>query len=591
MVRNVIVCLAFIALTNGCKRGGQHEKPEEPPRPKVFAGDELPPLANQGLAQPGGTLVIAMGAEPPTLNYQLDPLDAWGKRIDELVMDSLARPNIITWKHEPHLAESWEISEDNLTLTFHLRKGVEWHDGKPFTADDVIFTFDKILSPTSKTMAIRSYLDALARYEKQDSHTVVFHLAEPYWYAFDAIAEIFIYPEHIYKKGDFNTHPANRAPIGTGPFRFHHWKTGEEIELRRNDNFYGNAPHLERLVFKYVPDPIVRTQLLRKGEVDVVEKVSPEEWRAITSEPDSGLRFWRLRHVPGSLQWIGWNQERPMFRDKRVRRAMTMLLDRHDVANNLRLGLDTVAESWFYPGSPEHDATIKPWPYDPEAAADLLDQAGWVDHDADGIRDKEGRPFEFTFLYPAGPPFYEQLASLMKSDFAKAGIEVKTARIEWAVYTERLRRHEFDACSLLWQMTPRNDPYQVWHSSEINGGSNYVSFRNSEADNLIESSRHEFDDEKRLKLYRRFNAILHEEQPYTMLFNRYNLSLVSKKFGGIVSTPYGVLNYSEFYLRASEPEPEPEPEPAQEREPEPAPAPEPEQKLKPATASPDNPTP
>jgi peptide/nickel transport system substrate-binding protein len=141
----------------------------------------------------------------------------------------------------------------------------------------------------------------------------------------------------------------------------------------------------------------------------------------------------------------------------------------------------------------------------------------------------------------------------MQSDFRKAGIEVDTARVEWAVYTERLRKHEFDACSLLWQMEPRNDPYQVWHSSEVNGGSNFISFRNQEADSLIENARGEFDPKKRLALYRRFNRILHEEQPYTMLFNRYNLTIVSKKFSGIVSTPYGILSYADFFVREATP--------------------------------------
>jgi len=127
------------------------------------------------------------------------------------------------------------------------------------------------------------------------------------------------------------------------------------------------------------------------------------------------------------------------------------------------------------------------------------------------------------------------------------------------VYTERLRKHEFDACSLLWEMAPKNDPYQVWHSSEINGGSNFVSFRNAEADVVLDQARRELNDAKRLALYHRFNEILVEEQPYTMLFYRYNLSLVSKRFGGIISTPYGVLSYADFYVRKPEPAADPTP--------------------------------
>jgi len=494
-----------------------------------------------------------MGAEPPSLNYQLDPLDAWGKKISELVQESLARPDPVTWESTPRLAQRWEFSADKRTITFYLRPGVRWHDGSPFTADDVVFTFAKILDPTSKTMAVRSYLEPIETYEKVDDLTVRFQLRRPYWYAFNAIAEIFIYPKHIYEKGDFNTHPANRAPIGAGRYKFDRWLTGDVIVLKRNPSYFGMPALLDEVIFKYAPDPTVRTQMLRRGDVDVIEKLTPEEWHTLTSDPTVADSFWRLRHVPSSLQWLGWNQERPMFADKRVRRALTMLIDREDIIANLRLGLDAPAAAWFYPGTPELDPALKPLPYDPAAALALLDEVGWQDSNGDGVRDKDGESFRFTFLYPAGPPFYEQLASLLTADLKKAGISMETARVEWAVYTERLRKHEFDACSLLWELAPKNDPTQVWHSNEVNGGSNFVSFRVPEADRELEAARTAFDDRDRLGHYRRFNEILVDEQPYTMLFYRYNLSLVRRSFGGIVSTPYGVLNYADFYALAPTP--------------------------------------
>jgi len=288
-----------------------------------------------------------------------------------------------------------------------------------------------------------------------------------------------------------------------------------------------------------------------RGDIDVVEKFSPAQWQQRSRDAEFARRFWRLRHVPTGLQWIGWNEARPIFADRRVRRALTMLIDRNDIVDNLRLGLDSLTASWFYPGTKEYSGNQGALPYDPEAAADLLEDVGWTDTNGDGILDKNGVPFSFTFLYPAGPPFYEQLSSLMRGDFKKAGIEVKSARLEWAVYTERLRKHEFDACSLLWQMAPRSDPYQVWHSSGINGGSNFISFVNPELDRILENARGEFDEGKRLAMYGRFNQILREQQPYTLLFNRYNLTMVSKKFGGIISTPYGIVSYADLYVRAA----------------------------------------
>ncbi len=524
-----------------------------PAPPPIYTGDHLPPAALQGPPTPGGTLRIAMDAEPPSLNCQLDPLDAWGQKIDLLLMDSLARPHPTTWEHEPRLAERWDISTDHLTFTFHLRRDVRWHDGKPFSADDVIFTFDKLLDAKSKTAAKRSYLEPLAAYEKLDTHTVRFTLKRPYWLAFDAIAEIFIYPKHVYARGNFNSHPANRAPIGTGPFVFAHWRTGDEIKVLRNETYYGGKAHLDAIVFKYVPDPNLRSQMLLRGDVDVVERLSPDEWKRLTQDAGLGARFWRLRHVPSGLQWIGWNVVRPVFADPRVRRALTMLIDRGDIVTNLRLGLDAPAVSWFYPGAKEYEEDLKPWPYDPRAAQTLLDEAGWRDSDGDGVRDKNGVRLTFTFLHPTTNVFYDQLASLLKEDLKRAGIAMTAARSEWAVYTERLRKHDFDACSLIWTIEPRNDPFQVWHSSAIAGGSNFISYQNAEVDQLLERARGEFDDGRRAALYHQFNRILHQEQPYTFLFKRYNLSMVAKDVGGIVSTPYGIFHYAGFFKRSAAP--------------------------------------
>jgi peptide/nickel transport system substrate-binding protein len=545
-VRYAIILVAAAA----CVRGGDGGQKKQAAGPKAYAGDTLPPVQAQGEPIAGGVLRVGMDAEPPTLNFQLDPLDGWAKAIDELIYEPLARPNPKTWEHEPRLAERWEISPDQLTFTFHLKQGVRWHDGKPLTADDVVWTFKKLLDPTSKTMAVRSFLEPVQDVIGVDAHTVRFSLKRRYWYAFDAIAEINIYPKHVYAGGDFNTHPANREPtVGNGRFKFVHWKTGDEIALERNNDYFGEPARLERIVFKYAPDPTVRVQLLRRGELDVVLRISPDVWRNVSDDPDVAQSFWRLRHVPNGLQWIGWNEGRAPFGDPQIRRAMTMLLDRDDVVQNLRLGLDAPAVSWFYPGSKEHDPHIRAWPYDVEGAKKILERAGWIDHDADGVLDKDGKPFEFTFVYPAGNPFYEQLASLMIAEYKKAGITMQTSRLEWAVFTERVRRHEFDACSLLWQLYPRGDPYQIWHSGEAAGGSNFINFRNAEVDRILVQAREEFDEAKRMALYHRFSEILHEEEPYTMLFYRYNLSLVSKKFGGVYSTPYGLLRLDEFYMR------------------------------------------
>lgn len=544
----VLALCASVACTETSKE--PETKPKPVSQPRTYTGDTLPHPDTDGPPQKGGTLRIAMDADPPHLNPHLDPLDGWARRITDHVYESLAAPDPHTWKHVPALAESWKISSDKTILTFQLRENIQWHDGEAFDADDVIFTVDKLLEPSSKTGSTRSFLKPLKKYEKTSSHSVRFVLEEPYWNAFNALAELDILPEHVFSKGDFNTHPNNRKPVGTGPYRFDRWRGGESISLVRADDYWGDAPHIDRLLFKSVKDVEARGQLVAEGALDVVERVSPEEWDQLSREASITDNFWRIRHVPDGLQWIGWNMARPMFQDRRVRQAFTLLIDRQAIVDELRYGIDMPAVSWFYPGSREFNPDIEAWPYDPKKAGKLLDQAGWKDSNGNGIRDKDGVEMRFSFIYPDGPKLYPRLFAMMKGQFDQQGIEIEAARLDWPVFTERLRTHSFDACSLVWRIRPRSDPFQIWHSSEAANGANWVSFHNRAADTLLERGRAEFDESKRIDLYHEFSELLHREQPYTLLFYRYNLSLVNKRVGGLYSTPYGLFRYEDLFIKA-----------------------------------------
>lgn len=507
----------------------------------------MPVLDAQVASNPGGSFTVAMDIEPPHLNSQLEPPDGWAKKIASLVYDSLAAPSPAANGHTPLLAERWEIGNNGLSITFYLQHNAFWHDDWPFSADDVVYTFDTLLDPRNQTATYRTYLSAIASYTKVDRYTVRFDLKEPYVYAFDAIAETLIYPKHVFDTAPFNTHWANRRPVGTGPWRYHAWVPGDRIELERNPSYYLPAPSFDHLIFKHVPDANMRLQMLERGDLDVVERITPLAWQKLMDDPVMGARFWRLKHTPSSLQWIGWNEARPYFDDVRVRRALTMLIDRQAIVETLRLGIDVVAASWFYPDVPEYNKAIAPWPYNPEAAQKLLDEAGWRDLNNDGIRERNNVPFRFHFAYPAGNPFYEQLALTLQHSLARAHISLIPEKLEWSVFMRNLQDHNFDACSLLWQLFPRSDPFQQWHSSAIAAGSNFVGFRDNAVDTILEQTRHTSSDPQRIEQYHRLSVLLHDQEPYTMLFYRYNLSVVSKRIGGIVQTPYGILDYRHVF--------------------------------------------
>jgi peptide/nickel transport system substrate-binding protein len=227
---------------------------------------------------------------------------------------------------------------------------------------------------------------------------------------------------------------------------------------------------------------------------------------------------------------------------------MTLLVDRNEITAQLLKGLGRIITGPFYILGPQYDPNIQPWPCDPGRALQLLDEAGWRDTDGDGIRDKNGTPFKFKFMTVSGSPFYEQLGRILKDSFARAGVVLIPDPYEWSIFSERLHSRSFEAVTLSWGGVVEEDPYQIWHSSQVeHRGSNYVGFRNPEADAIIEQARGTLDEGKRNELYFRLHRILNEEQPYTFMFTRPWLELLDNRFENVVVHKLG-LNPHEWYV-------------------------------------------
>jgi peptide/nickel transport system substrate-binding protein len=251
--------------------------------------------------------------------------------------------------------------------------------------------------------------------------------------------------------------------------------------------------------------------------------------------------FQKLSYYEPFYRYIGWNSERAIFSDKRVRRAMTMLVDREMILKKILFGLAVIVNSPFYVNSPEYDKNIKPYPYDPKGAVALLKSAGWDYRPGENILQKDGKPFEFEFLIPAGRKLSEQIATMLQENLKDIGIKMSIQMLEWAVFIQRIEEHNFDACTLGWAGGWEMDPYQIWHSSQaVAKGSNFVGFKNVEADKLMEDARKEFDREKRRQMYYRLQEIIYEEQPYTFLFTDEALEAVSRRFQNVVVYPMGL---------------------------------------------------
>lgn len=491
------------------------------------------------------TLLMRLDAEPSNLNPIL-ATDAYESAVNKFVTESLIELDWDTLEYRPQLAERWEVSPDRLRIRFYLKKGVRWDDGTEFTADDVIYSFNTIKNPRVACAHLKVYYIEVTRIQRVDRYTVDFHCSRRNHLLVLNCGSMPIVPRHVFDNGrDFNTHPRNRHPIGTGPYKFVRWDTGKRIILERNPHFRGTPPDIGRVMFLLVAEQSVALQMLRKGELDVM-LLRAIQWARQTGSQKFNMDFYKLRYYLAQYSYIGWNGNRAPFNDRRVRRAMTHLINREALLQKLLFGEGKIVTGPFFFKSRSCNPDIRPWPYDPKQAKRLLEQAGWRDRDGDGILEKNGKRFSFTFTISSGSKFAERLASIMKEDLAKSGIEMFVNRYEWAVFINKISNRDFDAVVLGWSNpTFQDDPYQVWHSSQVAGGSNYVHFVNREADRIIEKAREEFNDERRYALYRRFHEILHEEQPYTFMFNTPELAVVSRRFGSVRVRTRG-LNYTEW---------------------------------------------
>ncbi|MBN1787964.1 MAG: peptide-binding protein [Sedimentisphaerales bacterium] len=469
----------------------------------------------------GDWLIWCFNAEPANLN-PLTRRDAYASYILEpYIFEAPLKYNYDTLELELALAKSYKVSDDGLELSFILRDDTHFSDGKPITVDDIIFTYETIINPGVDAASLANYYQDIDRVVKISDREVKFIMKRPYFKSLEFTGGITILPRHIYQFDDpdkFNKHISN--PVGSGPYVFEKWDVGKEIVLRRNENYWGPKPKLKKIVFRFITNDVAAVQALRSHQIDFL-LVTSEQYTDLIDDKNIKEEFKDLLYWDPTrgYNYIGWNQDKPFFKDRRVRLAMTCLIDRESINKNLLKGLGKIVTGPFYILGPQSNPDTKPWPYDPKKAAQLLDEAGWIDTNGDGIRDKDGIPFRFKFMLTSGGGIIEQLARLLKDEAAKVGIDVIVDEYEWSVFGERLNTRSFDAVALGWGGVVESDPYQIWHSSQIEGrGSNRIGFANPQADTLIEEARKTLDKDKRNKIYHEFHQILHEEQPYTFLF-------------------------------------------------------------------------
>ncbi|PKL35640.1 MAG: hypothetical protein CVV44_19095 [Spirochaetae bacterium HGW-Spirochaetae-1] len=491
-----------------------------------------------------GTLYTLLGAEPGTLNPVIAS-DAYEAAINGHIYETLLDMNRDTLEMEPDLAERWDISPDKRRFRFYLKKNVVWSDGVPFTADDVVYSFKVIMDPKTANAHRKVNYIEIEAVNKVNSHTVDFIYKKQYFLALRICGGMTIIPKHIFDDGtDINTHKNNRHPVGTGPYVFSNWVTGSRIVLAVNERFRDKKPEIKRIVYRVIPEVNVALQMAKKGELDLMA-VRPIQWVRQTDSEKFNKEFYKLKYYTPNYSYIAWNTRFGPFSDRRVRQAFGYLINRDAILEKLLFGLGERVTGTFYKNGRYYNKNLVPREYNPAKGRDLLKAAGWTDSDNDGILDRKGEKFSFTFTISSGSKFAERLASILKEDFSKAGIEMNINRYEWAVFVTKLTKRDFEAVTLSWSLGYNEDPYDLWHSSQMKEGFNFTGFHNAEADRIMEEGRKEFNAERRTVLFRRLGEILYEEQPYTFMFCSPDLVIASRRFGNVKVHQAG-LNMEEW---------------------------------------------
>jgi microcin C transport system substrate-binding protein len=512
--------------------------------------DRDDPIASR-YAIPGGRLVYAAGPGPKSLNPYLDN-NTFSYQVFGALYETLLGSDPLTADYAPGLARRWEIAEDGRVFTFHLDPMARWSDGRPVTAEDVKWTFERIMDPASQTgahkVALRTFLGTPP--EVLDPLTIRFTADEVHWRNLGAAGGFEILPRHHFEGRDFNTINSD-FPVVSGPYRLAALSEGISLTLERRTNWWGRARNASRgtanfqtVVYRFFADPDNAFEAFVNGQADVY----PVYRAAIWTERTKGAPFdknWivkrRIRnHLPVGFQGFAMNLRRPPFDDLRVRQALAYLLNRRKMVETLMHNQYFLHQSYFEDLYSATNACHNPvFDFQPEKARTLLTEAGWTPDPRTGVRMRGGQPLRFTFL--TRDETADKFLVLYNEDLKQAGVEMKIVRKDWAAWTRDMDAFNFDMTWAAWSSGLFKDPEGMWSSAEADrqGGNNITGFKDPMVDQLIETQRGIFDLQTRNGICRRIDFILAEQVPYILLWNLDAVRLLYwDKFG----TPPTVLS-------------------------------------------------
>jgi len=449
------------------------------------------------------------------------------------------------------LAKSWDIEDDGIVIIFHLRKDVKWHDGMPFTARDVKFTYESIIDPNVPTPYAGDF-KMVKRMDVVDDYTVKVVYKEPFAPGLSSWI-MPIMPKHILEGEDLLATSYRRDPIGTGPYKFKKWRTGERIDLVSNHEYFEHRPYIDRYIYRVIPDTATMFLELQALGIDSMQ-LTPLQYTRQTDKPFFKKRFEKFKYPAFGYSYMAYNLMDHKFKDKRVRQALNYAVNKQELIDGVLLGQGRISSGQFVPESWAFNEEVTPYPFDPGKAALLLREAGWQDRDQDGWLDKDGIRFEFTVLTNQGNELRRMTAEIIQRRLKEIGIKVNIRILEWSVFiNEFVNKKRFEAIIMGWGLGREPDCYDIFHSSKTRLGEfNFISYANPEIDKLLIAGRRTFDKEERKAIYRKIHEILYDDQPYMFLYVADSLVAVSRRFQGIKPSPIGIgYNFIDWWVPKS----------------------------------------
>jgi len=491
----------------------------------------------------GGILVNAMIGEPSNLIAMIAG-DSASSTIAGNIFNSLIKYDE-KLNHAPELAKKWVISPDQKTITFTLKDNLVWADGTPLTSEDVLFTWQLVTDPNTRTPYASDYL-LVKKASAPDKNTFEVTYEETYAPAIDTWASLHILPKHLLKDEDINNTYFSRKPTGSSYYQLNKWVSGQQVSLKSNTNSSQGLPQIEQLISRIIPDTSSQFLELTADNIDLMS-INPIQYqRVFPARKDMLEKINLYKELGNGYTYLGFNLKKAPFNDVNVRQAINYAIDKDEVIKGVLLGLGEPIASPYKPGTRWNNPNLQPYPYSPKKALDLLKKAGYEKNE-DGYFEKNGKVLAFEILTNQNKQ-REMTAVLVQRRLKEIGIEVTIRVLEWASFINQyIRTGDFNAVVLGWSLSLDPDQFNIWHSSQQGPGQfNFIGYENSKVDKLLELGRKELDANKREKIYHQFSEHLLNDSPIVYLYAGYGLSAVNKRVQGIKnpSPPAGIYHNS-----------------------------------------------